>query len=90
MANPSLNWLYEGFYQEGKKIIDVSFIKPYFTPMSLAIWIMDDGSKNNTGIRLCTDSFTLEECKRLAEFLTSSRRLKNNYKLFLIISLIHI
>jgi hypothetical protein len=38
----SFNWLYDLFYVNGKKTIQPELIN-YFTPMSLAFLIMDDG-----------------------------------------------
>src|SRR3546814_6302994 len=43
-----------------KKIIPNN-IKDYLTPQAIAIWIMDDGSRQNSGITIHTNSFTLEE-----------------------------
>lgn len=36
-------------------------IADYLTPQALAIWIMDDGSKENTGLKLSTHSFVKED-----------------------------
>src|SRR3546814_800469 len=66
----SFNWLHNVFYQPQyneinevlyyKKIIPNN-IKDYLTPQAIAIWIMDDGSRQNSGITIHTNSFTLEE-----------------------------
>lgn len=46
-------------------------IKNYFTAISLAYWIMDDGYYQNfdNTIYLCTESFTKAECIKLQELL---------------------
>lgn len=65
----SFNPIYEGFYSTGKKIVP-SFIEDYLTPLALAVWIMDDGSKyKNKGLKFSTNSFSLKEVKFLAELL---------------------
>jgi LAGLIDADG DNA endonuclease family len=65
----SFNWIYEGFYPKGKKVIPV-WIEEYITPLALAIWIMDDGTWiKNRGIKLCTNSFSLSEVKYLVSIL---------------------
>uniref|UniRef100_UPI001D025BD1 hypothetical protein n=1 Tax=Coccidioides immitis TaxID=5501 RepID=UPI001D025BD1 len=60
----SLNWLHDMFYHKGKKIIK-SKIEKYLTPLALAIWIMDDGNFANSGLRIATNSFNLDEVKFL-------------------------
>jgi hypothetical protein len=69
----SLNWIYDSFYVHNtssrRKIIP-SFIDEYLSPLALAVWIMDDGSKyKDKGIKFCTNSFTLQEVKFLANIL---------------------
>lgn len=65
----SLNWIYEEFYPNKRKIIP-KIIDSYLTPMALAIWIMDDGTLyKNKGLRFCTNYFTLAEVQYLAYLL---------------------
>lgn len=65
-------FLHNLFYKfvEGKWI---KYISPdlisYMTPCVLAFWIMDDGTKNGTGLVLCTSGFTIEDTYRLAGML---------------------
>lgn len=44
-------------------------IATYLTPLALAIWIMDDGARVGNGLKLCTNSFTFEDCTRLCAVL---------------------
>lgn len=61
----SFNWIYEGFYTKNRKTIP-KWIDLYLTPITLAIWLMDDGQKfKNKGIKFSTNSFTLEEIQYL-------------------------
>jgi hypothetical protein len=73
----SFNWIHNEFYPKplGRKIIP-NIIDQYLSPMALAIWIMDDGTRfKNKGLKFCTNSFTLKEIKYL------SLLLKNKYSL---------
>lgn len=69
----SFNWIYEEFFPNAKqrKIIPSSdVLNLYLSPMALAIWIMDDGTRyKNRGLRFCTNSFTLKEVQYLASLL---------------------
>ncbi len=60
----SFNWIHDMFYiiKEDKlvKIVPTN-IKDYLTPLALAIWFMNDGSKSNNTIRIATNSFSYEE-----------------------------
>lgn len=67
-ANPELDIWYDNFYQNGKKHIPFNLIK-YLTPVSLAYWFMDDGSKTKNGYYLCTNCFELEELYQLQTIL---------------------
>ena len=78
----SFNWIYDSFYvqngaiNESRRKIVPLYIAEYLSPLALAVWLMDDGSKyKNKGIKFCTNSFTLEEVKFLAQIL------KNKYSL---------
>jgi hypothetical protein len=71
---PQLTFLHKEWYKwsdEKNKFIKIVplNIGELITPIGLAIWIMDDGYKNNKGIVLCTDSFTLSEVNLLIEVL---------------------
>ena len=64
----SLNWLHNMFYKESIKIIPVNLAE-YITPLSLAIWFMDDGSKTHNTVRLATNCFKLTELEFLCKLL---------------------
>lgn len=76
----SLNWLHSMFYVYNKvtnkyvKIIP-SNIEEYLTPLALAIWFMDDGSKLEQGAKIATNCFTYDENIFLCKIL------KNKYNL---------
>lgn len=69
LALPCFNELYELFYTStGKKIIPKN-IADFITPVSLAYWIMDDGSFSGSGLKLHTNAFSIEELKLLVEVM---------------------
>jgi len=77
----SLVWVYDSFYINinGKKVKRVPiWIEEYITPLGLAHWIMQDGSRQkNQGIYISTHSFTYKECEFLSEILYRKYKLKS-------------
>lgn len=69
----SFMWIYELFYKKGKKIVSLN-IENYITPLTLAIWISDDGcfcpsTGGRGGVRISSNSFRLEEVEYLTNIL---------------------
>lgn len=77
----SLVWVYDSFYinVNGKTVKRVpNWIEIYITPIGLAHWIMQDGSRQiNQGIYISTNSFTFVECEFLCEILNRKYKLKS-------------
>jgi ubiquinol-cytochrome c reductase cytochrome b subunit len=77
----SLIWIYSSFYTniDGKNIKRIpDWIEEYITPIGLAHWIMQDGSRQNKqGIYIATHSFTYEECLFLSDILNRKYKLKS-------------
>lgn len=71
----SFNWIRDAWYKEGRKCVP-PFIGQYLTPLALAIWIMDDGSKLGKGLKFSTNSFTYDECLLLIKVLNENFNLK--------------
>jgi len=71
----SLNWIHDIWYLNGIKIVP-SIIGDFLTPISLAIWIMDDGSKVGSGLKLSTNSFSYSNCILLVKILFDKFNLK--------------
>jgi hypothetical protein len=72
----SFDWIYNGFYPKNKKCIPI-WIDKYINPISLALWIMDDGGWiKNRGIKLSTNCFKLNDVKRLKSILENKYKLK--------------
>lgn len=55
-------------YGRGVRVLP-SDLADYFTPVSFAYWIMDDGTYAQGVLKLCTDSFTLVQVKFLCDML---------------------
>lgn len=72
---PDLNEFYYKFYNG--KIKTVPLDLTLLTPLALAHWIMQDGSKGSSkGLYLCTDSFTFNEVQRLSIYLNTKYNIK--------------
>jgi len=79
----NLIWIYDSFYHEvdGKitKKIPTWIGGEYITPMGLAIWIMEDGSRQkNQGLSLATNSFIYDDCLYLSKILKDKYNLKTS------------
>lgn len=65
--HPDLTKLWKEFYKDNKKTVPKNFI---ITPLELAIWYMDDGSKTKKGdLYLNCQSFDILSQKRLLHVL---------------------
>lgn len=63
----SFNYIHESFYND-KGIKGVPFnIADYLTPLALTIWICDNGSKQGSGLKLSTHSFTKGDVELLRD-----------------------
>nr|WVH38319.1 apocytochrome b [Trametes meyenii] len=73
----SFNWIHEAFYFENKKIVPIN-IEKYLSPLALSIFIMDDGVKVSSGLKIGTNNFSFVEVKNLAEILRTKYNLKTS------------
>ena len=64
----SFNWIHEAFYVNNTKIIP-KFIGDYFSPLALAIWFMNDGCIVSSGVKLATNSFSLQDLEFMCDLL---------------------
>ena len=72
---PELDFYQNLFYRNNRKIIREDIGNYFARPLSLAVWLMDDGYKRNDcdALRLSTDCFSYEEQQCLCKCL------KNNF-----------
>lgn len=71
---PNFKFFGKQFYREKKKIIPQRIIRKLLTPLSLAVWFMDDGSvksRETRGRILNTQGFSKSEVLFLCEALNS-------------------
>lgn len=73
-------WIYDSFYYHSNGVMIKKvpcWIGEYITPLALAHWIMQDGSRQiKQGISLATNSFTYEDCETLSRILSNKFNLK--------------
>lgn len=79
------------WYINGKKCVPYN-IDQFLTPLALSIWIMDDGTKVEKGLKFSTNGFTYQECVILTNALyknfffkasVQSAGTKNQYILYI-------
>lgn len=69
LTHPEFSKYHNLFYPSGKKSIPRDIDKLLITPLSLAVWFMDDGAADYAGASLQTHSFTEEDVVRLMKVL---------------------
>lgn len=75
MQLPCFNFFKEIFYKNNLKIVPLN-IYHLLTPIGLAFWIMDDGSKQGSGLHLSVYAFSNEDVDRLMFTLQDKFNLK--------------
>ena len=90
-ALPILNEFYLKFYDGKVKIVpwDLSLL----TPLALAHWVMQDGSRGSSkGLYICTDSFIYADVQRLSQHLSNKYNIKcsihksgGNYRIYILV-----
>lgn len=63
----NLKYYYHMFYKDGKKVITKNMLDK-LTPLSIAVWYMDDGTVSDT-YYICTQSFGKEGCEKIKNWL---------------------
>jgi ubiquinol-cytochrome c reductase cytochrome b subunit len=71
----NFNWIHELWYKNNVKVVPLN-IGEYLSPLALAIWIMDDGTKSGSSLKFATNSFTYSECLLLVKVLYDNFNIK--------------
>jgi ubiquinol-cytochrome c reductase cytochrome b subunit len=71
----SFNWIYDLWYNNKIKHVP-ECIHLYLTPLALAIWIMDEGTKVNQSLKFNTNSFSYNDCLLLIKALYNNFNIK--------------
>lgn len=64
----SLDSFYSAWYTNRIKQVPNN-IAEFITPLALAIWIIDEGTRVGRGIKLCMNSFRYQDCTRLTQVI---------------------
>ena len=73
----SFNWIHTAFYNKGTKQLPYN-IEDYLSPLALSVWIMDDGGKVSSGLKIATNNFSFNEVENLANILKQKYNLKTS------------
>jgi LAGLIDADG DNA endonuclease family protein len=65
LTHPAFSAVRAMFYPKKRKIVPLNIIRMLKSPLSLAVWIMDDGAKDTAGLTIQTHSFNPREVARL-------------------------
>lgn len=70
ICHPDFNFFADSFYKINRTKIVPSNLEEYFTPLALAVWIMDDGNLNEkVNMRIATMSFSYHDHIILQNYL---------------------
>lgn len=83
IRHPELTEIFSLFYKgngflTGKKIIPAS-LEEFFTPLALAVWIMDDGSFNKKRIDISTYAFSFQKIQKLRSVLRGIYKINSSF-----------
>ena len=81
LTHPVFTEYYSLFYRKAKKIVPINIGQLLTNPLSLAVWIMDDGSAEYAGLSIQTHSFNREEVERLIEVIRLNFRIETTKRL---------
>lgn len=69
LTHPLFSEFRKVFYRGRRKVVPLRVDSILIHPLSIAVWIMDDGARDNVGITLQTHSFSMAGVKRLISAL---------------------
>ena len=73
----SFNWIHTAFYNKNIKIVLYN-IEDYLSPLALSVWLMADGGKSSSGLKIATNNFSFNEVEILALILIKKYNLKTS------------
>jgi hypothetical protein len=89
ISHPQIRAYHDRFYFDGRKIVPETIPSLLISPVSLAVWIMDDGSRDDEALRINTQSFSYDEHRLLQgclaanfELDTTIHRDKDKFRLY--------
>ena len=81
LTHPEFLKFYNLFYPNQKKEVPKNIKQFLRSPISLAVWLMDDGSAEYAGVSLQTHSFSQKEVDVLRKVIESNFRIKTGKRL---------
>jgi len=82
VSSGSFRFFAKQFYQNGKKVVP-KLINKILSPMSLAVWFMDDGSiksKQHKALVIHAQSFNKQDLRRIIKVLDEKYKIKSNLR----------
>jgi len=76
-STEDLGFLHSLFYKDGVKIFPEEVFE-LLNPNVLAVWFMDDGSHNGTGLTINTHGFSMEEQLKIVEYLNENHKIHSH------------
>lgn len=81
LTHPEFLKYYQLFYPTKRKIVPENIDQLLVNPLSLAVWIMDDGSAEYAGVSIQTHSFTKNEVDLLRKTLINNFNIETGRRL---------
>jgi hypothetical protein len=78
-TNPIFTERHSRFYRDRRKVVPQD-IADYLEPLSIAVWLMDDGAADHAGVTFQTHNFRADEVGLLAETLSEKFELAVNLR----------
>lgn len=78
ISHPAFADLKTKFYKGQNKTVAVELLKERLNPFIVAVWIMDDGSKDGKQLRINSQSFSEDDNKVLQELLRAKLGINTN------------
>lgn len=72
----SFDWIHDLFYPDGITKVIPNEIGDFLTPLALACWIMDDGTKIQNSLKISTHSFSKENLEMVQKVLLDKYKLE--------------
>ena len=77
ISHPIFSDLHTSFYEGRNKIVPADLLKARLNPFILAVWIMDDGSRDGRQLRINSQSFSKRENLFLQDILDAKLGIKS-------------
>jgi hypothetical protein len=88
ISHPIFKEIRKYFFKRGKRKLSGKFLERHVSPFVLAVWIMDDGSKDGNQLRINTQCFDRKDNNMLRQILraklgiaTTMNRDKDRYRI---------